>query len=131
MLAVPLELGRAEQRYAHEPADSQTPETIFDRRWALTVLDRTLSKLQHDAEADGKAREFDCLKGCLTADGIEAEYRALGAQLGISAGAVKVAVHRLRRRYRQALREEIAATVLSDEEVDDELQHLIRILAAR
>lgn len=129
--AVPLEFEHAERRYANEPVDVRTPETIFDRRWALTVLDRTLARLQREAEADDKAREFDRLKSCLTVDGADGEYRELGAPLGMSAGAVKVAVHRLRRRYRMALREEISATVLTDEAVDDELQHLIRILAAR
>lgn len=124
-----LEFDAAEGRYLREPPDPRTPETIFDRRWALTVLDRVLRRLRHDAGASGKTAEFDALKACLNGDLPHGSYRALGEKLGMTEGAVKVAVHRLRRRFQRCLREEIAQTVLTADEVDEELQYLFRALA--
>jgi len=126
---LPLAFDDAEHRYTREPADTQTPETVFDRRWALTVLDRVLARLRREAVAAGKRREFDQMKHCLTGEAGDMGYRKIGAAIGMSEGAVKVAVHRLRRRYRTFLRQEISSTLHTGTDVDDEIRHLFRALS--
>ena len=123
-----LDFQTAEGRYLREPAEPSTPDTIFDRRWALTVLDRVLRRLRQDAAAAGKIAELDALKTCLTGEMPHGSYRALGHELGLSEGAVKVAVHRLKRRFQRFLREEIAQTVLNSEAIDEEIQYLFAAL---
>jgi RNA polymerase sigma factor (sigma-70 family) len=123
-----LEFETAEGRYLREPPDPRTPETIFDRRWALTVLDGVLRRLRREAVDADKVAEFDALKACLNGDLPHGSYRALGETLGMTEGAVKVAVHRLRRRFQRVLREEIAQTVPTPQAVDEELQYLFRAL---
>jgi RNA polymerase sigma factor (sigma-70 family) len=127
--AVPLQLSSAETRYGQEPADPITPEQIFDRRWALALLDEVLSRLREEHIAADTSRLFEALKPCLVGDRQAQPYSALAAKLGMTEGAVKVAVHRLRQRYRQLLREEIANTVARPEEVDVEMRHLFAVLA--
>jgi RNA polymerase sigma factor (sigma-70 family) len=118
-----------ESRYLLEPFDRQTPEKLFERQWALTVLDRVLTRLETQWNDDGKTVLFQRLKGCLV--GSEAAgYAEIGAPLGMTAAAVKVAVHRLRRRYRELLREEIGHTVSSPEEIDEELRYLLACVRA-
>ncbi len=119
-----LDVDRAEQRYALEPRHEITAEKIYDRRWALTVLGTVLEKLEASYGQDGKAELFQALKSTLTGHGSES-YRDLGERLTMSEGAVKVAVHRLRRRYREQLRMEISDTVSDPDEVDQEMQHLL------
>ena len=114
----------AETRFAIEPADPQTAENAFERNWALTLLDKVLRRVRKAYAAEDKAVLFDELKGALTGEKSASSYSEVAARLGVSEGAVKVAVHRLRHRYRDALRAEIAHTVTSPEEVDDELRHL-------
>lgn len=128
---LPLEVETAEGRYLREPPDTATPEAVFDRRWALTVLDRALGRLRRHAVDAGKTAEFDALKACLTGDIPHGSYRTLGEALGLSEGAVKVAVHRLRRRFQRALRAEISETVLTGADVEEEIQYLFRALTAR
>jgi RNA polymerase sigma factor (sigma-70 family) len=128
---VPLQLDTAETRYAHEPATTTTPEDVFERRWAVTLLDRVLASLHDDYCETGKAALFDALKPCLVGRGESQPYQQLAKSLGMSETAVKVAVHRLRERYRQRLKEEVAHTVASPSEVDSELRHLFRVLARR
>ncbi len=125
---VSLELENAEGRYSLEPPDQETPETIFERRWATTLLERTLSRLAREFESAGRKPLFDRLEGCLTGDGEAAPYARLAADLGMSEGAVKVAVHRLRKRFGALLREEIGETVATPAEVDDEIRELFRAL---
>jgi RNA polymerase sigma-70 factor (ECF subfamily) len=125
---LPLEFDDAERRYGQEPAAPETPETIFERRWALTVIDRVLAELRRDAIESGRVREFDALKACLLGEAPPGGYRAVAEALGTSEGAVKVAAHRLRRRFRAALHEHIAETVADPAEVDDEIRYLIRAL---
>jgi RNA polymerase sigma factor (sigma-70 family) len=115
----------AEERYGLEPADPVTPEQIYDRRWALTLLETVLARLAAEQSAAGKQEVFAQLKGYLWEEAHEARYAETAAQLDMTEGAVKVAVHRLRRRLRDLLREEVAQTVASGEEVDEELRHLI------
>jgi RNA polymerase sigma-70 factor (ECF subfamily) len=114
----------AEARYGLEPVDYLTPDKLFERRWALAVLERVLARLEAEFAAAGKADFFAALKGFL-AGGPARTYGAAGEHLGMSEGAVKVAVHRLRRRYRALLRDEIAQTVVDPAEIDDEIRYLL------
>jgi hypothetical protein len=100
-----------EARFSAEPADLRTPAQAFERRWALALLEEVLQHLEVDYEAQGKADLFAVLRPCLLSDGDAVSYQQAARQLGISEGAVKVAVHRLRQRYRELLRAEIAHTV--------------------
>ncbi len=126
---VPLQLDDAETRYGQEPADPVTPEQYFERRWALALLDEVLNRLRQEQVAAGAGTLFDALKPCLAGSSQAQPYAALAAELGMTEGAVKVAVHRLRHRYRQLLREEIANTVATPAEVDAEMHHLFAVLA--
>jgi len=128
---LPLDFQSGERQYCFEPADHATPETIFERRWALTVLEQTLARLRQELESSGKAALFEKLKETLTGDGMSRPYAELAEELGISEAAVKVAVHRLRRRYQELLRAEIAQTVSSPEEVDEELRNLFAAVSAK
>jgi len=114
---VPLPLDSAETRYVKEPADPSTPEQAYERRWAVTLLDQVLERLEKEYAAEGKAELFKGLKECLIGDADNRPYAILAVKLGLSEGALKVAVHRLRKRYRQLLREEIANTVVTPAEV--------------
>jgi len=126
---LPLPLEAAETRYAREPADTSTPEHAFEKLWALTLLETVLRQLRADYERDGKGRLFEALKPCLMGARESQPYAALAATLEMSEGAVKVAVHRLRERYRERLKTEIAHTVASPADVDDETRHLFRVLS--
>ncbi|MEX2141530.1 MAG: sigma-70 family RNA polymerase sigma factor [Pirellulales bacterium] len=119
-----LESATAEDRFRAEPADNSTPETIYDKRWALALLERSLGRLGEELAAAGHATRFAELKGYLSGEG-RLPYAEISLRLGMSEGAVKVAVHRLRERYRELLREEVAHTVASRDDIDDELRHLI------
>lgn len=121
----------AEERYAREPADALTPERIFERRWALELLERTLLGLRQEYAGAGKAAVFDALKYHLAPDGSEPSSEDAGATLGLTAGAVRVAVSRLRARYRERLLREVAASldVATEAEVDEEIDALFRALA--
>lgn len=114
-----------------EPHASWTPEREFDRRWALTVLQRVQQLLAEEFTAAGKAEQFRRLAPFLTSDPPAGGYGELARQWGTSEGALKVAVHRLRRKFRHRLREEIAQTVKSDEEVDQEIGELLAALSGR
>ena len=122
-----LEFDEAEQRFRHEPAAEGTPETLFDRTWALALLDHVFLRLREEWAAKGKADEYDRLKGCLMGDVPEGGYRQVAADLGSTEAAVKMAVQRLKRRFEQELRTEIADTV-TDDAVDDELRDLLKAL---
>lgn len=126
---VPLQFDTAETRYGSEPVDNVTPEQSFERRWALTLLDDVLKRLGAEYEREGKAGLFAALNPCLVGDRTSQPYQELSQKMGMTESAMKSAVHRLRRRYRQLLRGEIANTVASADEVDDELRHLFTVLA--
>jgi RNA polymerase sigma-70 factor (ECF subfamily) len=128
---VPLQLDTAETRYGKEPSDTFTPEQAYERRWAVTLLDEVLQRLQKECEAAGNAELFETLKPCLVGDSNLHPYADLAAKSHLSEGAVKVAVHRLRQRYRKLLRDEIANTVATPGEVDEEMHHLFAVLARR
>jgi len=124
---IPLDGLDAETRYRLEPAEAMTPEKLFERQWALMVLERVLSRLEQQWAASGKAQLFVALKKTLGGERPE-RYAAIAASLGMTEGAVKMAAHRLRRRYRELVREEIAHTVASPEEVEDEIRYLLTCL---
>lgn len=126
---ISLDAGEVEGRYRLEPQDRLTPEQIFERRWALTVLERALGRLRREQEDSDRGREFQVLEGYLTGDKSRASYREVAAELGTSEGAVKMAIHRLRQRFGQLLRSEIADTVASPAEVDDEVRYLLGVVA--
>src|SRR5262249_37496369 len=119
-----LDFQDGEHRYRHEPADPTTPERLYERRWALTLLEQALARLRQEFTRAGKERHFEALKGTLTGDGTGGPYERIGRDLGLSEPAVKTAAHRLRRRYQELLRAEVAQTVASPEEVEDELRDL-------
>jgi RNA polymerase sigma factor (sigma-70 family) len=114
-----------------EPADASgfPPDAFFDRQWALNLLNRVLAALAHEQEQAGKTREFETLKPYLTGDAAGLSPSDAGAALGVSAGAVKVAIHRLRKRFRQMVRAEIAGTVEHGDEVSSEIDYLMQALS--
>jgi len=116
-----------EAHYGREPWHEATPDALFERSFAMTVLTAAIARLGEEYAARGKGPLFERLRGFL--DGHDEPYAGLAAELGMTEGACKVAVHRLRTRFRQALRDEIAQTVGSPAEVDDELAHLRAALA--
>jgi len=115
-----------EARYALEPARPADPDAQFDREWAQEAVARALENLQAESEARGKGGQFEALKGSLTGD--EPSRKETAARLGMTEGAVKAAVHRLRQRYRELLRAEIAQTVADPSDVDVEMRHLVAAL---
>lgn len=119
---------RAEQRYSHEPRHDLSPEKLFEQQWALAVLSVTQQRLQAEAEHEGKAAQFDRLKSSLIGGDLDATYRTVAAELGTSEGAIKVAVHRWRLRFRELLREEISHTVGDPAQVGSELRDLMAAL---
>ena len=127
--SISLDSLTAEQRYALEPAEQLSADKLYERRWALTLLDQVVTRL-HDEQADaGKLTQFEQLKECLTAAGRGTPYAELAARLGTTEGAIKVTVHRLRQRYRELLEEEIANTVATREEIEEERRHLLAALS--
>ncbi len=126
---VPLEAGTAETRYQIEPADLRSPDHLFEYRWAMTLLENVFECLRKEYEREGKAVLFGELRGCLAQARAAVPYAALAQKTGLSEGALRVAAHRLRQRYRAILRAEIADTVAGPEEVEEELRHLFTVLA--
>jgi RNA polymerase sigma-70 factor (ECF subfamily) len=111
------------------PSDTFTPERAFELRWAITLLEHVYRRLEEEHQQQGKVGLFRILRPTLAGPGDSAPYAQLGERLGLNEGAVKAAVHRLRQRYRALLREAIAETVATEAEVDDELRHLLQIVA--
>jgi DNA-directed RNA polymerase specialized sigma24 family protein len=116
-----------EGRYQREPAHDETPERIFERRWALSVLDRAVEKLRNEFVHRGRPEHFERLKVFLLGQS-DAPYAALAREMNTSEGALKVAIHRLRKRYRDLFRQEIADTVADPAEVESELRFLAAVL---
>lgn len=116
-------------REAAEPSEQIAPEKIFDREWALTVIERAMRQLQKECEAARKGALFERLKGSLTGDSGERSYQQIAAELRMSEGSVKVSAHRLRRRFGELLREQVGRTVADPSQVDDEIRELFAALA--
>ena len=127
---VPIEFSSGEERYQREPAHDETPERIFERRWALSILDRVVEKFRNEFVQHGRPEHFDRLKVFLLGQS-DVPYAALAREMNTSEGALKVAIHRLRKRYRELFREEIADTVADPAEVEPELQYLAAILTRK
>lgn len=118
----------AENRYLLEPSHELTPERIFDRRWATTLLDEAMAQLRRECVDRGKGELFAKLEGLLSGQPSNASYAEIAVALNRSEGAIKVAVHRLRQRYGELIRVEIARTVAVPEAVDEELKYLFTVL---
>jgi RNA polymerase sigma-70 factor (ECF subfamily) len=118
-----------ETRYCREPSHDLTPEALFERQWALTLLDSVLIRLREEHAMKGQTLLFDRLKAFLTGDQDRESYEQTATGLNMSCGAVKTAVHRLRARYAQLVREEVAATLDSPGEIEGELRFLLTALA--
>ena len=125
-----LEFSSGEDRYRREPGHEETPERIFERRWALAVLDRVVEKLRSEFVLHGRLDHFERLKVFLLGHS-DAPYAALAHEMNTSEGALKVAIHRLRKRYRELFRQEIADTVADPAQVESELRFLAAVLTRK
>jgi RNA polymerase sigma factor (sigma-70 family) len=125
---VSIDAGDAEGRFLAEPADGLTPERLFERAWAMTLLERVVNLLREEYESAGRATAFDRLKPILIGGRGEVPYAQIASELGTSEAAIQAAVYRLRRRYAGLLREEIATTVADPSDVEDEIRALFAAL---
>ena len=125
---VPLDSNEAETRYSFEPVDQRTPDAIFERRWAFAVLERTMQELQREYSASERGELFEDLQGFLPGGHGNLSRAELAVKRGVSVGALDVAIHRLRQRFGALLREEIARTVSSEAEVEEEIRYLISLM---
>ncbi|HTI72726.1 MAG TPA: sigma-70 family RNA polymerase sigma factor [Candidatus Limnocylindria bacterium] len=125
----PLAAEDAEHRFSAEPRDHLAPDLLYDRRWAEALLERVLARLRTDYDSTGRAAVYTQLQQFLWGRQAEISYAEMGKQLGLNEGAVKVAVHRLRQRFRELLRDEVANTVERPEQIDEELQYLLQAFA--
>ncbi len=128
-LTLSLDWQDAENRYQINPADHLSPDKLYDRAWAVTVLERVITRLRDEQGAEGKAGLYEQLKPFLMVGKSEIPYAQAAATLKLTEGAVRVAVHRLRRRYRELLREEITQTLANPAQADEEMQALFSALA--
>lgn len=125
-----LEFDTAEGRYRLDPADvALTPDRLFERHWAMTVLEHSMASLREESVRAGETVRFDLLKLYLTGEEPAVPYRRVAAELGLSESGVKVAVHRMRKRFGQVLREVIAQTVANPADIDDEIRYMLSSLA--
>ena len=127
-LPVSLDVVEAERWYAPAAIDAATPERLFERRWALSLLEQVMTALRAEFAAAGREAQFDTLCLFLHRESGDARYDTVAEGLGLSSGALRMAVHRLRRRYRELLRREIAETVSAPEQTDDEIRFLMSTL---
>jgi RNA polymerase sigma-70 factor (ECF subfamily) len=123
-----LDFLNAESGYREEGTTEMTADKLYERQWALTLLDQVLDRLRDEWAQSGRARMFEALKSFLAGESSSISYDQAARQLGMTAGAIRVAVHRLRRRYRELVREEIARTVRDPDEIDAEIRDLFRAL---
>lgn len=124
-----LDTDLAESRYLMESSESIPADHLYEKRWALTLLDQAMGRLRADYETTGRGAEFSHLKVYLTVDRSEVSYPLIASALGMTEGAARVALHRLRKRFREMFREEIAGTVSAPDEVDDEVRHVVAVLS--
>jgi DNA-directed RNA polymerase specialized sigma24 family protein len=127
---VPVRLEDTASGFGVPVQDAADSEQTFDRQWALTVIGRALDSVASEFRETGKSAQFETLKPWLTGECIDSSQSEAAAALGMSEGAVKVAIHRLRQRFRELIKTEIAHTVPADDDVEDELRYLIAVLAA-
>lgn len=124
---ISIDTNAAEDRYAAEAPDESNPDAEYETRWAVTLIELVLTALRQEFAAADKARLFEELKGFIWGEKSVASYAEIAGQLNVSEGMVKVAVHRLRQRFRELLRAEVAHTVARPEDIDEELRHLISV----
>jgi RNA polymerase sigma-70 factor (ECF subfamily) len=126
---ISLNADETEARLQSEPADDRSPDKAYERRWANWLLGRVLDRLQAELVSAGRGQVFEELKSCLTGEENESSYAEMGQRLGMTESNLKVTVHRLRHRYRELLRDEIARTVDKPESIDEEIRHLVAALS--
>ena len=129
-IPISLDFEKGEERYHVEPADDISPDKVYEQRWALALIDRTLERLAAAMEQAGQSQRFNSLQPFLTGETTGTRYRSVAARLGMTEGAVKVAVHRLRQRFGVLLREEVGQTVADSGQVDEEIRYLLSVLGA-
>jgi RNA polymerase sigma factor (sigma-70 family) len=129
-VALPLDFAWGDARYHREPADPWTAEKLYERQWTLLLLEQVFGRLRTSYEATGKQQLFEHLKSYLVGDSGAPSYAEMGRTLGMREGTVKVAVHRLRERYRELLRDEVAQTLAAGEDIEEEIRQLFRSLEA-
>jgi RNA polymerase sigma factor (sigma-70 family) len=127
---LPLDAIQAEERYQGEPAVGRSPEQIYERTWVIALLEKVLGRLREETAASGQSKRFEELKGVLLGERSSVPYAQLAVKLGTTEPALKMSVHRLRSRYAELMREEIAHTVRTPQEVEDELRHLRAVLSS-
>jgi len=127
-IPISLDAKTAETWYGQEPATETTPETLYEKRWALTLLEQALTRLRDEQVAEGKGRQFELLKPFLSSGTKGGAYDRVAKELGTTRNAVAMAVTRLRKRYRELVQEEIAHTVAKPEEVEEERRWLFKVL---
>jgi RNA polymerase sigma factor (sigma-70 family) len=127
-MLVPLDAEDAEQRYLADPGSGLSADHLYERRWALTLLDRAMAGLRAEYEGDGRAEDFARLKEYLTAERGTIPYAEIALGLGAGEGAARVAVHRLRKRFREVFRATVADTVSEAEDVDAEVRYVVEVL---
>jgi RNA polymerase sigma-70 factor (ECF subfamily) len=127
-VAVSIDPAEAEAWYLEEAVGPQTPDSLFERRWALSLLERVMAKLRAEFAGTGKEEYFDKLSLLLEGEPAAKRYEELARELGASPGALRVAVHRMRKRYRELLRAEIAETVCTPQEIEEEIRFLLSAL---
>jgi DNA-directed RNA polymerase specialized sigma24 family protein len=123
---LPLDLQSADTRYHNDPADNLSPDKLYDRAWAITLLEQVIARLRRECATDGRLELFEQLKPVLTEGKGAVDCSRAGAALGIGEGAVRVAIHRFRKRYRELLREEIAQTLFDPAQANEELHALFQ-----
>ncbi|HEY1784586.1 MAG TPA: sigma-70 family RNA polymerase sigma factor [Pirellulales bacterium] len=126
---IPLDGQWAESRYLAEPTDALDPERIFERRWAATLLEQSLHRLRGEFERSGRGNEFEQLKEFLAAERGSIPYDKIATALGISTGAARVQLHRMRKRFRDLFRDQIAETVSNSDELDEEVRYVLTVLS--
>jgi len=122
---IPLDEAQANERYERQLAVDSAPEKVFDQQWALTLLERAATRLRATYIADGRPEVYDCLKAFISGGSAPPSYGDAAVQLGLTESAVKSAVHRLRQRFHELVREEVAQTVCTPTDLDDELRYLL------
>lgn len=124
-----LDLERAEENYRLEPSDSLTPKDVYEKRWVLSLLEQVFAQLRQEYAVAGKLRLFEQIKGHLTGDSIGCTHLEIAEELGMTHGAMKVAVHRLRKRFKEVLTEEVAGTVVSPAHVEEEIGYMLQLMS--
>ena len=124
-----IELELAEDAYRREPTDSLTPQDVYEKRWVLSLLENVFVQIRREYAGPEKKQLFDCIKGHLTGDAPGCTYQELADRLGMTEGAIKVAVHRLRKRFKETLMAEVADTVAAPEQVEEEIGYMLQLMS--